>query len=67
MLHDQGVPLRQIAQRLNAKSDSVARWLKPANTNIFSNLQHLSPCADASVSSLWRQRSKSRVATIDTR
>ena len=27
-LHDQGVPLRQIAQRLNTKPDSVARWLK---------------------------------------
>ncbi len=28
VLHDQGVSLQQIAQRLNAKSDSVARWLK---------------------------------------
>ena len=27
-LHDQGVALRQIAQRLNTKPDSVARWLK---------------------------------------
>ena len=39
----------------------------PANANIFSNLQHLSPCADASVSSLCQQRSRSRVATIGTR
>ena len=28
VLHDQGVPLQQIAQRLNTKPDSVARWLK---------------------------------------
>ena len=28
LLHDQGIPLRQIAQRLKTKPDNVARWLK---------------------------------------
>ena len=28
VLHDQGIPLRQIAQRLKTKPDNVARWLK---------------------------------------
>ena len=53
-------------ERLLTSRRSPVRVLG-APANIFSNLQDISPCADAYVSSLCQQRSRSRVATIGTR